>query len=45
MPITRAFWKSHVGVVRLLKRNGATCQSAEVLGGEKFRQECLSIAG
>jgi ankyrin repeat protein len=44
MPLTRAFWKGHVDVVRLLKRHGATCQSIEVLGSEAIRQKCLAIA-
>ena len=42
MPLTRAFWKGNVDVVRLLKRHGATCQSAEVLGGDAFYQECVA---
>ena len=42
MPLTRAFWKGHVDVVRLLKRHGATCQSAEVLGGAESYQQCVA---
>jgi uncharacterized protein len=42
-PLTRAFWRSHKDTVRVLKRHGATCQSADVLGSEALRGECLEI--
>ena len=31
MPITRAFWKGNIDIIRLFKRHGATCQ-ANILG-------------
>lgn len=42
-PLMRAFWKGHKDTVRLLKRHGATCPSAEKLGGEALRQQCVEI--
>jgi uncharacterized protein len=42
MPLTRALWKGHHEVMRVLKKHGATCQPADVLGGEALYQECLA---
>ena len=42
-PLTRAFWKGHGDIVRALKRHGAVCPSAEVLGGEAYLQQCIDI--
>ena len=42
-PLTRAFWRSHTDTVRLLKRHGASCQSADILGGDSLHRECLEI--
>jgi ankyrin repeat protein len=42
-PLTRAFWRGHKDIVRMLKRHGATCQSADVLGAEALRQQCIEI--
>ena len=42
-PLTRTFWKGHVDIVRLLKRHGATCPPADVLGGEAAYQQCVTI--
>ena len=42
-PLTRTFWKGHADVVRLLKRHGATCAPADVLGGEAAYQQCVTI--
>lgn len=42
-PLTRALWKSHPEVMRVLKSHGATCQPADVLGSEVLYQECLAI--
>ncbi|MBV7522399.1 ankyrin repeat domain-containing protein [Ensifer sp. ENS12] len=41
-PITRAFWKGNIDIVRLLKRHGATCPPASVLGDEDY-MKCLGI--
>jgi ankyrin repeat protein len=41
-PLTRAFWKGHQDIVRALKRHGAVCPSAEILG-EASLQRCLDI--
>ena len=42
-PLTRTFWKGHVDIVRLLKRHGAICPPADVLGGEAAYQQCVTI--
>jgi ankyrin repeat protein len=42
-PLTRAFWRGHADMVRLLKRHGATCQPVNILGSEANRQQCLDI--
>ena len=41
-PITRAFWKGNTDIVRLLKRHGATCPPASVLGDDDY-MKCLGI--
>ena len=43
LPITRALWKGNKDIVRLYKRHGATCPSAEILSGEDWRRQCLEI--
>ena len=43
MPLTRAFWRGDKDTVRLLKRHGAVCQPAKILGGEAYYQQCLEI--
>lgn len=40
-PTTRAFWKGHVDMVRLLKRHGAVCQETKLSADEYKR--CLEI--
>jgi hypothetical protein len=35
-------WKGHHEVMGVLKRHGATCQPADILGGEALYQECLT---
>lgn len=41
-PLSQAWSKKHVDVVRMLKQHGAACQSVEVLGGEVYYQGCVS---
>ncbi|MER8435149.1 ankyrin repeat domain-containing protein [Mesorhizobium sp. M1312] len=41
MPITRAFWKGNIAIIKLFKRHGATCQ-AKVLG-EANAAKCEAI--
>ena len=43
LPITRALWKGNKDIVRLYKRHGATCPSAEILSGENWYRQCLEI--
>ena len=43
MPLTRAFWKGNVDIVKLYKRHGATCQGADVLGSEAEVKRCTDI--
>jgi uncharacterized protein len=43
LPITRALWKGNRDIVRLYKRHGATCPSAEILSGEDWYRQCLEI--
>jgi uncharacterized protein len=43
-PLTRAFFKQHDDIVRLLKRHGATCQGHEVIGSEIGYRQCLEGA-
>jgi uncharacterized protein len=40
-PVTRAFWKGHKDMVRLLKRYGLVCQSPPLRSDDY--QECLDI--
>jgi ankyrin repeat protein len=42
MPLTRALWKGNDEVMRVLKRHGATCQPADIVGGEALYQQCLA---
>jgi len=39
-PLSRATFKANWGVVKVLKRNGAECQSAAVVSAH-FRQQCI----
>ncbi|TCN30199.1 ankyrin repeat domain-containing protein [Sinorhizobium americanum] len=41
-PITRAFWKGNIDIVRLFKRHGATCPPASLLGEEDYAK-CMEI--
>jgi len=43
LPITRALWKGNKDIVRLYKRHGAPCPSAQVLGGEDWYRQCVEI--
>jgi ankyrin repeat protein len=43
LPITRAFWKGNVGIIKLYKRHGATCQGTDVLGSEAEVKRCTDI--
>lgn len=43
MPITRAFWKGNVGIIKLYKRHGATCQGADILGSDAEVKRCTDI--
>src|ERR1700677_426382 len=43
LPITRALWKGNKDIVRLYKRHGATCPSAEILSGENWYRQCVKI--
>ena len=40
-PLSQAWSKKHIDVVRLLKQHGATCQSVEVLGSDAYHQQCV----
>lgn len=40
-PLTAAWGKGSIDVVRLLKANGAVCQPVEVLGTEDYRRKCV----
>jgi ankyrin repeat protein len=42
-PITRAFWKGNKEAMKLLRRYGATCQDATVLGDEAEVARCMQI--
>jgi ankyrin repeat protein len=42
MPLTRALWKGNDEVMRVLKRHGATCQPADIVGSEELYQQCLA---
>ena len=41
LPTTRALWKGHVDMVRLLKRHGVMCQDG-ILSASQY-QQCLAI--
>ena len=43
LPITRAIFKGNKDIVRLYKSHGATCPSAQILGGEEWYRECVEI--
>jgi ankyrin repeat protein len=43
MPITRAFWKGNTDIMKLYRRNGATCQGANILGSEANVAKCMEI--
>jgi len=43
MPITRAFWKGNMDIIRLYRRHGAACQGADILGSEAAVAECMDI--
>jgi ankyrin repeat protein len=40
-PLSQAWSKKHMDVVRLLKQHGATCQPVEFLGGDNYYQSCV----
>lgn len=40
--MTRAFWKGHKDMVRLLKRHGMKCQEGNILSATEYTQ-CLAI--
>jgi ankyrin repeat protein len=42
-PITRAFWKDNKEAMKLLRRYGATCQDATILGSDAEVARCLQI--
>jgi ankyrin repeat protein len=41
-PITRAFWKGNMDIVRLYKQHGAVCPPASLLGDEDYAK-CMAI--
>jgi ankyrin repeat protein len=43
MPITRAFWKGNVEIIKLYRRHGVTCQGADILGSEAEVTRCMNI--
>jgi uncharacterized protein len=43
LPITRAIFKGNKDIIRLYKSHGATCPSAQILGGEEWYLECAEI--
>jgi ankyrin repeat protein len=43
MPMTRALWKGNKEIVRLYKRHGVTCGTAQTLGGEEWYRQCVEI--
>ena len=43
LPITRALWKGNKKIVRLYKSHGAVCPSAQILGGDEWRRQCVEI--
>jgi ankyrin repeat protein len=42
-PLTRAFWRRHAELALMLKRHGAKCQPAEIMGNEEWYRQCLEI--
>ena len=40
-PLTQAWAKKRMEMVRLLKRHGATCQPVEILGTEDYHRRCV----
>jgi ankyrin repeat protein len=42
VPLTRALWKGNDEVMRVLKRHGAVCQPADILGSEELYRQCLA---
>ena len=40
-PLTQAWSKKRIEMVRLLKRHGATCQSVEIMGTEDYYRRCV----
>jgi ankyrin repeat protein len=43
LPMTRALWKGNKDIVRLYKRYGITCGSAEILGSDEWVRRCVEI--
>ena len=43
LPISRALWKGNKDIVRLYKSHGATCPSAQILGGDDWYRQCVEI--
>jgi ankyrin repeat protein len=41
LPITRALWKGNKDIVHLYKQHGVTCPPIDILGGDKWYQQCL----
>ena len=42
-PLTRAFWRRNAELALVLKRHGAICQSAEIMGNDEWYRKCLEI--
>jgi ankyrin repeat protein len=42
-PMTRAFWKGNKEAMQLLKRHGATCQDAAILGSDAEVARCMQV--
>ena len=40
-PLTQAWAKKRIEMVRLLKRHGAVCQPVEILGTEDYYRQCV----
>lgn len=40
-PLTQAWAKKRLEMMRLLKRHGATCQPVEILGSEQYYRRCV----
>jgi ankyrin repeat protein len=43
LPIVRAIFKGNKDIVRLYKRHGVTCPSAQSFGGEEWYRQCMEI--